>query len=315
MHARVRRWTVAFAVGISGVLPTLDVLATGNEAAAEQAVVAPVSLSSLWALRVPRAGPVVFQGIANFDDAGAGNHFVVYPAPNVIGLLAAMATHGALVESAKKANRERIQAASDAVLAPYKGVLDGFSHEDLLRRALPKLPTGTLVRLVAYGSESGAADWVVDVAPAFSLTQDQRAIILYVAIAIGRRGVVESAQFRSEVRIVSHTADTADPKAFWNANDGEKLKDLSALLVAESLEIAFRAAAGGTASNSVPERTVRFMEGSVERMERAQVLENHCGRLLIRNLRGLLMSVPASVPGGGRDAVPTECAVKTSITN
>jgi len=315
MLARARRWAVALAMGIAGVVPTQDVIATGIEApSAEQMIAVPAPLSSPWALRVPRAGPVVFQGVANFDDAGAGNHFVVYPAPNVIGLLAAMVTHGALVESAKKGNRERIQAASDAMLAPYKAVLDGFSHEDLLRRALPKLPTGTIVRLVAYDSEP-ATDPVVDVAPAFSLTPDQRAIVLYIAITIGRRGVVDSAQFRSDVRIVSNTADTADPKAFWNANDGEKLKDLSALLVAESLEIVFRAAAGGTPSNPAPERTVRFMEGSVERMERAQVLENNCGRLLIRNLRGLLMSVPASVPSGGRAPAPSECAVKAAVAN
>jgi|APEBP8051073352_1049397.scaffolds.fasta_scaffold01498_6 hypothetical protein len=315
MRPRARRWAVALAMGIGGVVPTQDVIAMGTEAASgEQLIAAPASPSSPWALRVPRAGAVVFQGLASFDDAGVGNHFVLYPAPNVIGLVAAMVTHGALVESAKKENRERIQAASDAILAPYKAVLDGFSHEDLLRRALRKLPTGTIVNLVAYDSEP-ATDSVVDVAPAFSLTPDQRAIVLNIAITIGRRSVVDPAQFRSDVRIVSNTADTADPKTFWNANDGEKLKDLSALLVAESLEIVFRAAAGGTPSNLAQERTVRFMEGSAERIERAQVLENKCGRLLIRNLRGLLMSVPATVPSGERAPALAECAVKTAVTN
>jgi hypothetical protein len=46
------------------------------------------------------------------------------------------------------------------------------------------------------------------------------------------------------------------------------------------------------ASPDAPHRTVRYRLGGEERMERAQVLSERCDRLLIRNLRGWLMSVP-----------------------
>jgi hypothetical protein len=46
-----------------------------------------------------------------------------------------------------------------------------------------------------------------------------------------------------------------------------------------------------------PHRTFRYPEGGVEKMERAQLVEAHCGRALLRTLRGWLMSVPVKVEG------------------
>jgi hypothetical protein len=42
-------------------------------------------------------------------------------------------------------------------------------------------------------------------------------------------------------------------------------------------------------------RTVRYQEGGAEKIERAQVLEQQCGRTVLRTLRGWLLSVPAQV--------------------
>lgn len=50
-----------------------------------------------------------------------------------------------------------------------------------------------------------------------------------------------------------------------------------------------------------PFRTIRYVEGTAEKMERAQLVSEHCGRLVIKTLRGSLMSVPvkASASTGG----------------
>jgi hypothetical protein len=44
---------------------------------------------------------------------------------------------------------------------------------------------------------------------------------------------------------------------------------------------------------------VRYNEGGTERMERAQVVSEQCGQLVLRTLRGNLISVPvkSAVPG------------------
>jgi len=46
------------------------------------------------------------------------------------------------------------------------------------------------------------------------------------------------------------------------------------------------------AADETPSKTVRFPQGGTERIERAQVLAERCDRVLIRTLRGEIMSVP-----------------------
>jgi hypothetical protein len=51
-------------------------------------------------------------------------------------------------------------------------------------------------------------------------------------------------------------------------------------------------------------RTVRYPQGSSEQIERATLMAQSCDRLVIRNLRGTLMSVPAQDPQGCQPAAP-----------
>lgn len=247
-----------------------------------------------WCLRLPQGEHVTYQGVVSFDNAGAGTGSIVYPAPNVGGLIAAIITHGLLVESTKKGQKDRLRATADEVLAPYKSILDKFTHRDLMRRAADKAPAGTDAQLVEESSDTGSQR-VVESAPVFSLTQDQTAIILDNAIAIHMPGAATTS-YKNTIRVISAAMDQADPVAFWTANDGEKLKDESAKLVAESLEIALRDTAVTAMPDTIAYRTIRYREGAAEKIERAQILGAQCDRLLIRNLRGTLMSVPASGP-------------------
>ncbi|UUZ52375.1 hypothetical protein LP419_22905 [Massilia sp. H-1] len=62
-------------------------------------------------------------------------------------------------------------------------------------------------------------------------------------------------------------------------------------MFAQSLDIAL-ADVQATPGTAAPFKTVRFTEGGAERMERAQVLSEKCGQIVLRTLRGNLMSVP-----------------------
>lgn len=252
-----------------------------------------ISGNTKWCLRLPLDGPVVYRGVASFDEAGTGTGSFLYPAPNAVGMLAAVFTHALFVDSAKKDQKDKLQTAADKVLLPYKAVLDKFNYRDLLRRAVEKTPTGINAKIIEATGDPGR-EIVVESAPVFSLTQDQKAVILDNAIVIHVPGTAPEAAYRTTMRVVSSPRDVADPTAFWTANDGEKIKDESAKLVGESLIIAFHDAAASANRDSVPYRTIRYREGSAEKIERAQVLSSHCDRMLIRTLRGTLMSVPAS---------------------
>lgn len=248
-----------------------------------------------WCLRVPPGEQIAYRGKADFDGAGVGSPSFLYPAPDAGSFLAGVITHAFIVDSQKKNQKDKFQASADKVLSPYRAVIDSFSYRELMRRSLAKSANGANANLIE-GAELGCQDILVESTPVFSMTQDQMAIILDNVIVMHTPGTPEADAFRSVTRIVSVAREVSDPLAYWTANDGEKMKEESAELIANSLDVAFRDGVAGAELDGIAYRTIRYREGSAEKMERAQVLRDQCGRLLIRNLRGTLMSVPVSQP-------------------
>ena len=99
------------------------------------------------------------------------------------------------------------------------------------------------------------------------------------------------------MRVVSAPL-TADAETHWTNEEGKNLKETSAALWAHSVDIAIAALV--TPVPERPARTVRYPEGGGERIERAEVLHETCARMLIRSLRGEVMSVPVR-------QVPADC--------
>src|SRR6185436_12077332 len=85
------------------------------------------------------------------------------------------------------------------------------------------------------------AGWVVESTPVFAMTQDQKAIVMENAVLVYAPGA-SAASYQNLVRVVSQPKPNADPADYWNANQGEKLKDESAILLAHSLDLALREA-------------------------------------------------------------------------
>lgn len=249
----------------------------------------PITKDTSWHLRLPKDEKVAYKGMVSYDAAGVNSAQILYPAPNALGFLAAVFTHGAIVESQKKSEKERLQQEADKVLAPFEAILNDYRHRELMQRAIEKMGAGERMRLVPADHAGG--EWVVVSIPSFTMMQDQSAIILENAVALFPPDSKEPA-YRNAVRVVSRTQEGADLTAFWSANGGVKLKEESAGLLAHSLEIAMADAA--TAPDVLgPQKTFRFREGREERIERANLVNERCDRMIIKTLRGWLMSVPA----------------------
>jgi hypothetical protein len=269
----------------------------------------PVSINSStnWALRLPEDVLVPFRGVMSFDSAGLGPggqplYFVAPGVGGLIGLFAQAVTHTVLVNSARKAEKERIQADANLVLTPYKDVLGVFATKDLLSASLTKVPGLNAPRFLE-ATQTDGDQLVVRSDPSFWFTQDQKAIILDHEIAFFPPGYASKsgsqdrsedafAAYKSTIRVVSDPIVSDSPVTLWMESAGIKLKSESAALLAKSFEISLAEAADPNANDSLRFRTVKYREGSGERIERAQVVSGHCDRLLIRNLRGFLMSVP-----------------------
>ena len=248
-----------------------------------------------WSLRMAAPDPVPYHGLADGESGGAPG-MMMYPAPGLAGLFAAIATHAAVVGSVRSSAQTEAEKKADKVLDPLRGSLDRFTQRDLAAPALDTPPLRGARLLSAQDTEP--AGKIVDSAPAFFLTQEGDALLLDNTVKITRAG---AQPYQGTIRVVSapHKIQAQDVAAHWGADEARALKAESAQLLALSLEIALTqsdAPAIPAATAAAPFRTVRYLQGKKELFERAQVLDEHCGRALIRNLRGWLMSVPLARP-------------------
>lgn len=284
------------------LLTLLTLLACSAPARAQ-----PPGVPAAWSLRVPQEPGVSYRGLASFDKAGKGATNTTYMMPGVVGTALAVAAHGLLINNGLQQQKSEIELRADQVLEPYLPVLDALRHEELMTQALAQMAPGSKGKLISHldMDESG---WIVESTPVFFMTQDQGALILDNVIAVYAPGALKQASYRNTVRVVSRLVEHADLPTYWNDTHGAPLRRHSAALLALSYEIALAQAQADPAA-AVPAsafRTVRYQQGGKQVAERAQLLGEHCGRVLLRNLRGWLMSVPLD-----KSAVPDGCVAES----
>jgi len=270
-----------------------SVMALANE-------VSPVSTGG-WRLNLPLQQKVAFRGLASFDDAGLGSSAFLYPAPDAGSMIAAVLTHGLLTDASRRKQKEQLQTAADQVLTPYRSLLDEMSYLNLWHRAFAA-PGSSLPGIFGREIEQladGREETVLESAPVYFMTQDQQALIIDALVVVTRPGEQPGSAYRNSIRVVSDVQNFGDKEAamYWLENNGAHLQAESVRLLTQSLEIVWREVNEGK-SEDFPYRTVRYRQGGQERMERAQVIREQCNRLLLRTLRGNLMSVPIAARSG-----------------
>jgi hypothetical protein len=77
--------------------------------------------------------------------------------------------------------------------------------------------------------------------------------------------------------------------------DGARLQSASADLLRASVNLALSEVHGYFAAHAAAFHTVRCPRGGTEKMERAQILRETPQRLVLKTLRGRIMSVPAQI--------------------
>jgi hypothetical protein len=247
-------------------------------------------------LRAPSDAPVTLHGMPNFDKAGGPGPAMLYPMPSVAGALAALATHAAINGTMRDRETERIRVEADAMLAPYQATLAGYQHHELVKAALVQLGAEGGKRQAPAGTAARPGETLVDSVPAFFMTADQRALVLDNAIAVLPHGA--ASPYQQVIRVVSPVQPDGTNAAAWFDNHAALLRRVSAQMLAQSVDIALADMPGHAGTELF--RTVRYQEGGVERMERAQVIRETCGQVVLRTLRGNLMAVPG--PAGNGDS-------------
>lgn len=278
--------------------------ARADDAPAPPAAAAPapaVPAAPPWTFAELPDEPAQFHGIVNMDNAGQGAGAMLYPVGNLglVGLLVGIATHAAIVGGTRSAQETKMQLTADKVLDPYRDALAGLRLRDLQQRALGQLDAGASGHLRPLG-EAPAGELLVQAAPQFSMTPDGSAMVLDEIVATSHAASTDTPASLT-IRVVSPERPEADLQAAWNADGGAALKATAVSLLAESLRVAL-ARAGQPADDKLPSRSVRYMQGGAEKMERGQLLDETCEHLFVRTLRGGVLVVPhradATLPAG-----------------
>jgi hypothetical protein len=258
------------------------------------------ALDQRLCLRLPAEEKVAFNGIVSYDAAGSGAGSMLYPAPGLAGFMAAIATHGFIANAARDGEKQKLRDKANEVLLPYQPLLANYKHPELMQASLETIAARGDKRVLAAAATAAEGETVIDSVPAYYMTQDQRALVLENAIAIKAEGGAKP--YANVIRVVSPASADKEPAKSWLDAEGAKLKLASTRMFAHSIDIALNDMKSGGAG-AAPFKTVRYQEGEVERMERAQVISEDCEQLVIRTLRGNLMSVPRKAVAGCNGAV------------
>jgi hypothetical protein len=264
-------------------------LSIGN-ARAEEAVAARSAEPAPWSARMPGESRIALRGAVRSEDAGGATGPIMYPAPGIAGFLAAVATHAVIVNSVRASRESKLQEEVDKGLAAYQDAIAGFDGRMLMRAALEKVRGPQLTAIEPGASFQG---WVLESVPVFSVSADRRALVLDNSVVVFAPNAA-GPTYQNLIRVVSSPEPEVTPDAGWTAEDGKHLREVTTELLAISLTVAVAAAQAPATNSQVVERTYRYAEGGVSRMERAQLVTPGCERIVVRTLRGYLMSMPVT---------------------
>jgi len=309
----------------SSAAVTTTVTTTTTTTVVTTPVAAPAEALPAWTLATLPDDPVPFHGLVNMDNAGLGSGAMLYPTAGlgVLGLLVGVATHAAIVGGSRSSQETKMQQAADKVLDPYRGSLAQFRLRDLEQRALAAT-SSTAVAHLHDAKDAPADDVFVEASPSFAMTADSAALVLDETIVV-RPSAKSDKGVQQVLRVISPPLPQADLKAAWSADDGAALKSTAAALMAQSLDIALLLSRH-PADDKQAFKTLRYSFGDRERMERGQLVQETCERLVIRTLRGALLVVPhsagATLPAGcppapaipARETAPAPAAAASGVS-
>lgn len=266
---------------------------------------------SRWALSwSAEGGPKPeFRGLNNLEGAGVAPGSMVYPGGSAGVMLISVLTHAAIAGRAVRREVQALQERADQVLVPHADVLAKFESHDFL------VQTQIHLRAMASPFEGGLvgdahnAPWHVEVRPIYQMSQDRQALVVDLMASL--KGTGEAGQERrAAVRVISSPHVAEDLTKLWNAQDGALLKSQATELLAQGVHYLLTEWSQIEPRMVGAPRTVRFPLGGQEQIERAQILQQRCARMLLRRLNGELMSVPVDASSTAASICPVQSLVK-----
>ena len=173
---------------------------------------------------------------------------------------------------------------------PYTKLFDAVTKKELLTNSIkmmPEIESPVITIMDQKNTITGAVQVLYD----FFITRDHQTIILDTVFQTPKTEAGQSTDL--SIKIVSNPKSDFDGVNDWIDGNYDIKNELTHLL-AESIRIFLLTEFIENISISSREKTVRYLEGKTLRFERGLVLAEYCGRTLMRNLRGIIFSVPSA---------------------
>jgi hypothetical protein len=237
--------------------------------------------------RSPATPEIAWRGMLPTEGGAVGGSVqMLYPGfAGIGGFVAAILTHAAISGGVQSAARKREQDEADKVLEPYAATLKAWTAQDLWSATQATLGSGLALQF--WEQAVPPQGLLIETTPVFTMAPDEGVLILDAAV---RLTPVKGPANEQMVRVLSSPHDAADARKHWSDDEASRLKATAVQMLADAIRMAL--APAPAAETLPPTRTHRYLQGNVERAERAQQMGGDCARALLRTLRGGLLSVP-----------------------
>lgn len=256
--------------------------------------------------------PVTFAGKRSIHNAVDGAPMaMMYPGDSAGVFLGALLIHGLVNSGASQVKKSREQAELDKVLIPFDEHIAEFDSNYFLSRAgaVNDVEPIKNVDLLIGEKQSSASRWDMTITPVYAMTQTKKSFIVLNTLTFSDRSLSGREARRAKQlakKRKSHDRDpnkqtvviVSDPIAeenmdnYWLSENAQVFRDSVNQFYKESLRMGLARHYGHLKASDDKQKTIRYLEDGVKKIERGYVVSEDCRRTLFETLAGELKSVP-----------------------
>ncbi|UZJ43678.1 hypothetical protein OOT55_13565 [Marinimicrobium sp. C6131] len=228
---------------------------------------------------------IEFRGVSSSDDSVGSANVLYSGAAGAGGVAAQIAAHAVMVQDAQDRKLENERERANRALEPVSEEVEALQSLDPGALTMP----GHFI-VQSELKESDPLELYLETHPIFFVTENLENLSLKNVVVLRQPGrATEQPVYQNVVEIVSDAPITD----YTEAHPGETgLEDAVKTLYQKSVLLALDDIRGQLQTNSRQPETFRHQVNGVLRLERGVTVQESCSDLVLRNLRGWIISLP-----------------------